>query len=235
MNETLGRNIVSFRKKLNMTQAQLAEEMCVTYQTISNWERGISFPDVDAIGKLCEIFCVSSDELFGLNTAKKKKKTMPAKKKRVVDYYAERAKSAKLLSVLTVIMLVSFVSMKLFANNALNLGVFSAILYLMSAPIFLLSFLGSVIFLFIAKEYSRKKIFIVLYFVFLLAFVVLTIIGINSFVETIYEYVDSGKNNISLKSILSVNRAGNTIMFIANICYYASSKKYFIHPIAKIW
>lgn len=35
-------NIKKARTKLNMTQMNLADEMGVSYQAVSNWERGVS-------------------------------------------------------------------------------------------------------------------------------------------------------------------------------------------------
>ena len=65
-NNIIGENIVKFRKQQNMTQADLANKLSFTYQTISSWERGISTPDVDTLTNLCQIFNVSMDELCGI-------------------------------------------------------------------------------------------------------------------------------------------------------------------------
>ncbi|MBR5577754.1 MAG: helix-turn-helix transcriptional regulator [Lachnospiraceae bacterium] len=35
-------NIKNTRTKINMTQMNLADEMGVSYQAVSNWERGVS-------------------------------------------------------------------------------------------------------------------------------------------------------------------------------------------------
>lgn len=35
-------NIKNSRTKMNMTQMYLADEMGVSYQAVSNWERGVS-------------------------------------------------------------------------------------------------------------------------------------------------------------------------------------------------
>ena len=39
-------NIRKYRKRKNLTQAQLAEMFSVTSQNISKWEKGISMPDI---------------------------------------------------------------------------------------------------------------------------------------------------------------------------------------------
>ena len=38
----VSKNMLRLRRQKGMTQAELAEKMAVTRQTISNWERGVS-------------------------------------------------------------------------------------------------------------------------------------------------------------------------------------------------
>ena len=46
---TIGTNIKKLRTAAGLTQDQLAERLYVTRQTVSNWERGISRPDLDQL------------------------------------------------------------------------------------------------------------------------------------------------------------------------------------------
>ena len=46
---TIGTNIKKLRTTAGLTQDQLAERLYVTRQTVSNWERGISRPDLDQL------------------------------------------------------------------------------------------------------------------------------------------------------------------------------------------
>lgn len=46
---TIGKNIKKLRTARGLTQDQLAEQLYVTRQTISNWERGTSRPDLDQL------------------------------------------------------------------------------------------------------------------------------------------------------------------------------------------
>jgi transcriptional regulator with XRE-family HTH domain/predicted membrane protein len=66
MDTTLGKRIVHNRKRLGLTQDQLAEKLGVTAQAVSKWENDQSCPDIATLPKLCEIFSISSDELLGL-------------------------------------------------------------------------------------------------------------------------------------------------------------------------
>ena len=62
--QTFGSMIAAFRKEQGMTQLELAEKMGVTDKAVSKWERDLSFPDVNSLPKLAEIFNVSIDELM---------------------------------------------------------------------------------------------------------------------------------------------------------------------------
>lgn len=59
-----GENIKILRNKNGLTQEQLANAICVTRQTISAWEKKLSYPDVNILAKINEIFGISMDELI---------------------------------------------------------------------------------------------------------------------------------------------------------------------------
>ena len=69
--QTLGRMISTLRKEKGMTQLELAEKMGVTDKAVSKWERDLSFPDINSIPKLAEIFEISVDELMQVKTETK--------------------------------------------------------------------------------------------------------------------------------------------------------------------
>lgn len=60
----IGKFITECRKKKNLTQAQLAENLNITDRAISKWETGKSMPDFDIMLKLCEILEISVNELL---------------------------------------------------------------------------------------------------------------------------------------------------------------------------
>jgi transcriptional regulator with XRE-family HTH domain len=60
----IGANISKFRKAVNMTQTELADKLNISYQAVSNWERGISMPDISKLSELSGIFGVSIDDLL---------------------------------------------------------------------------------------------------------------------------------------------------------------------------
>lgn len=69
--QTLGMMISSLRKEKGMTQLELAEKMGVTDKAVSKWERDLSFPDINSIPKLAEIFEISVDDLMQVKTETK--------------------------------------------------------------------------------------------------------------------------------------------------------------------
>ena len=69
MVQTLGKRIVSHRKRLGLTQEQLAESLGVTAQAVSKWENDQSCPDINMLPKLSQLFGVTVDSLLGNETA----------------------------------------------------------------------------------------------------------------------------------------------------------------------
>ena len=60
----IGKFIAECRKEKSLTQMQLAEKLGITDKAISKWERGISIPDASLMLELCEILCISVNELL---------------------------------------------------------------------------------------------------------------------------------------------------------------------------
>ena len=64
MERKIGDRIKELRQKANLTQAQLAEKLGFTSQTVSNWESGTREPDISALAQLSSLFNVSLDYLL---------------------------------------------------------------------------------------------------------------------------------------------------------------------------
>ncbi|MDN4606780.1 phosphotransferase [Sporosarcina highlanderae] len=60
----LGEKLKLRRKKSGFTQEQVAQEMNITRQTLSHWEVGKNYPDIDSIISLSQIYNLSLDELL---------------------------------------------------------------------------------------------------------------------------------------------------------------------------
>ena len=59
---TTGKQIRRLRIQSGMTQEKLAEELNVTRQALSNWERDINEPDLNMLKKICFLFGVHMDD-----------------------------------------------------------------------------------------------------------------------------------------------------------------------------
>lgn len=64
LKKQLGANIVTFRKRIGLTQAKLAERLNYSDKAVSKWERGESMPDVLTLVQLAELFDTTVDELL---------------------------------------------------------------------------------------------------------------------------------------------------------------------------
>ena len=60
----IGGFIAECRKKSILTQMQLAEKLGITDKAISKWERGLAMPDTSIMLELCDILCISVNELL---------------------------------------------------------------------------------------------------------------------------------------------------------------------------
>ena len=70
MNIYFSENVKRFRKERDLTQEALADYLGVSFQTISKWERGESYPDIAFLPVIADFFSVSTDTLLGVDKAK---------------------------------------------------------------------------------------------------------------------------------------------------------------------
>lgn len=61
----LAENIKRYRTKSDLNQEQLASMLGKSKNVISNWERGDNKPDADTIEKMCTIFNIEPNQLYG--------------------------------------------------------------------------------------------------------------------------------------------------------------------------
>lgn len=64
MSSTIGNQIKKFRLSHGWTQAQLADKLNVSPQTVSNWETGLKAPRMGAIQKMASLFNVNESEII---------------------------------------------------------------------------------------------------------------------------------------------------------------------------
>lgn len=62
-----GENLQYYRKRCDMTQEQLAEQLEVSRQTVSKWEAGNSYAEMEKLLQLCDLFSCDLDTLLRKN------------------------------------------------------------------------------------------------------------------------------------------------------------------------
>lgn len=60
----LGGQIKRHRTRLGLSQEELADRIFVTRQSVSNWENGKTYPDLQSLLRLSDLFGLSLDELI---------------------------------------------------------------------------------------------------------------------------------------------------------------------------
>ena len=60
----IGKFIAECRKNVNLTQAQLAEQLNITDKAISKWETGRAMPDSSVMLELCDILKITVNDLL---------------------------------------------------------------------------------------------------------------------------------------------------------------------------
>lgn len=94
---SLGENIKNARNNIKLSQVQLADNLTkkmnslgfkdfkIGNTTISNWEKGISKPDIDVIFALCEILNVDANYMLDFEKRKKEFETEEQRKKILME------------------------------------------------------------------------------------------------------------------------------------------------------
>ena len=67
MQLNIGENIKRFRKERNITQEELSEILGVSFQSVSRWENGTCYPDLELLPTIAEFFRITVDSLLGVN------------------------------------------------------------------------------------------------------------------------------------------------------------------------
>ena len=73
MKLNLGNQIRLNRRRMNLTQEQLAEKFGTSPQAISRWEIGATYPDIEMLPMIASFFETSVDALLGVTEEEKKK------------------------------------------------------------------------------------------------------------------------------------------------------------------
>lgn len=70
---TIAKQLKFHREQAGLSQATVAEELHISRQSISKWENGRGYPDIDNLVLLSELYEISIDDLLKENESLKKK------------------------------------------------------------------------------------------------------------------------------------------------------------------
>jgi transcriptional regulator with XRE-family HTH domain/DNA-directed RNA polymerase subunit RPC12/RpoP len=90
----IGKFIKELRRDQGLTQAELAEKLCVSDKTISKWETGNGLPEVSLMLPLCETLAISVNELLSGRRLEEKQYYQEAEKN-IMDLMEEKKKLKK--------------------------------------------------------------------------------------------------------------------------------------------
>lgn len=62
--ERVGKTISLYRKRLGLTQKELADKLHISYQAVSKWEAGVSLPTVEMLYEIATVMSVTVDALL---------------------------------------------------------------------------------------------------------------------------------------------------------------------------
>jgi len=91
MSKTIGEILRDRRKANGLTQEQVAEALNVSFQSVSRWENGLSYPDITLVPTIARLFDVSTDTLFDMDTTERERT-----RERYEQQYKEHRKSGNI-------------------------------------------------------------------------------------------------------------------------------------------
>ena len=98
MELNLAKNLKKLRKERGITQEELAGFIGVSFQAVSKWERDEGYPDITILPSLANFFCVTLDDLVGMNEIQNTEKREQIVKKALA--LSSEGKTAECISVL---------------------------------------------------------------------------------------------------------------------------------------
>ena len=76
--DVVAKNLLYYRKKNKITQRELADKLGVKHNAISAWENGVNSIDIDTLFKICKIFGVTVNDMYGMESTNSAPTTLAA-------------------------------------------------------------------------------------------------------------------------------------------------------------
>lgn len=106
----LGNKIKYYRGEKEFSQEELAERVYVSRQTISNWENNKSYPDINSIVLLSEIFEISIDNLIK-GDVEQMKKEINSEEVKKLNFYATMMVILMLVATILLMPMLKFIGL----------------------------------------------------------------------------------------------------------------------------
>lgn len=106
----LGNKIKYYRGEKEFSQEELAERVYVSRQTISNWENNKSYPDINSIVLLSEIFEISIDNLIK-GDVEQMKKEINSEDVKKLNFYATMMAILMLVATILLMPMLKFIGL----------------------------------------------------------------------------------------------------------------------------
>ena len=169
-----GKNLAALRKQKGLTQAELAEKLHFTFQSVSNWERGVSSPDLETLTRLGGFFGVSTDELL-LRERRQIRERPPARRAARAKYSLYPTGSALAFKItLPVTAGIFALEFALLLSSRTPAAALAALIF---AVIYALIFLADAILLFVSKKFDARSPAAKAFFALLAANCALALVG----------------------------------------------------------
>ena len=106
----LGNKIKYYRGEKELSQEELAERVYVSRQTISNWENNKSYPDINSIVLLSEVFEISIDNLIK-GDVELMKKEINSEEVKKLNFYATMMVILMLVATILLMPMLKFIGL----------------------------------------------------------------------------------------------------------------------------
>lgn len=122
----IGEKLLELRTQKNMTQEELAERLGVTRQSVSKWESNGTFPNMNKLLEICDIFQVSLDYLLrdidgtGSGMEVQQEHPLPPDAEREPKVYKKKPVSIYLVLCMILVGVLLMISCWLFGNLLLK-------------------------------------------------------------------------------------------------------------------
>lgn len=94
----IGNRIKLYRERIGLSQKEFAVQINQNNATVSNWERGLTRPNVDVLADICMVLKVSPDELLGLEQRISAEVTEHEMK--IIEMYRSNNKAQSIIDIL---------------------------------------------------------------------------------------------------------------------------------------